>query len=127
MSDYCYGVKQANKQCVWLCNGSIQTFLCVCEAPARSSVWLLNKENLCLTGSPMPSCQRNLGHSGPKSDWMSSSKTDIQTEDKFRMYSPVREWLLAFICFFNSCDKCLLFSLLVCNSVSLQGYSVYDK
>lgn len=64
MSDYCCGVKQANKQCVWLCNGSIQTFLCVCEAPARSSVWLLNKENLCLTSSPMPGCQRSLGHSG---------------------------------------------------------------
>lgn len=105
MSDYCCGVKQANKQCVWLCNGSIQTFLCVCEAPARSGVRLLNKENLCLTSSPMPGCQRSLGQSGHKRNWMSSSRTDIQTGGKFRVRSHSRERLTAFAGFLKSWDR----------------------
>lgn len=40
MSDYCCGVKQPNKRCAGPCNGSVQTFLCVCEAPARFNVQL---------------------------------------------------------------------------------------
>lgn len=103
MSDYCCGVKQANKQCVWLCNGSIQTFLCVCEAPCEVRCVAIKQREPVFDKQPNARL--------PEKSWTvwDQRKLDVQlrdrqTDGRFRVHSHIKERLTAFGGFLKSWD-----------------------
>lgn len=119
MSDYCCGVKQANKQCVWRCNGSIQTFLCVREAPARFSVWLTQQREPVFDKQPRcqarPEAAREARDTlNPPEAGCPARRHDTDVDNIFRV----------FICFLIQISWIIFFTLSVCNALSPQGYSV---
>lgn len=116
MSDYCCGVKQANKQCVWMCNGSIQTFLCVCEAPARFSVWLTQqREPVFHKQLDARSSPRMPEEPGALSTHL---RLDVQLIDTMHMQTLI--YISTLIANFFS--LLLLFFTLFFHFLSLQGY-----